>query len=133
MVVGELRMIDMDELVRLHICERLGDTWVWVAPGPERQQVAPARALEDIKGAHAERMARLDEKVHGVRESLNEQREVVDTMARDFSRFTMWAASVISRLLDFSGAIYTRYYETHFPYQRRRARQRTDGASTTAA
>ncbi|GKA60554.1 hypothetical protein Tco_0759961 [Tanacetum coccineum] len=26
-----------DELVRLHICERLDDTWAWVAPGPERQ------------------------------------------------------------------------------------------------
>ncbi|GJR14993.1 hypothetical protein Tco_0797645 [Tanacetum coccineum] len=41
------------EHFRLHICERLGDTWVWVAPGPERQQVAAARALEDVKGAHA--------------------------------------------------------------------------------
>nr|GEY31449.1 hypothetical protein [Tanacetum cinerariifolium] len=28
-VVVELRMIDMDELVRLRICERLGDTWAW--------------------------------------------------------------------------------------------------------
>ncbi|GJU25842.1 hypothetical protein Tco_1164463 [Tanacetum coccineum] len=32
----------MDELARLHICKRLGDTWAWVACGPERQQVVVA-------------------------------------------------------------------------------------------
>ncbi|GKF89529.1 hypothetical protein Tco_0263492 [Tanacetum coccineum] len=39
---------------RLGICKRLGDTLDWVASGPERQQVAVARALEDVEGAHAE-------------------------------------------------------------------------------
>ncbi|GKE20525.1 hypothetical protein Tco_1432037, partial [Tanacetum coccineum] len=33
----ELPIIDMDELVRLHICVQLDDTWAWVAMGPERQ------------------------------------------------------------------------------------------------
>nr|GEW22509.1 hypothetical protein [Tanacetum cinerariifolium] len=42
LVLRNLLMIDMDELVRLRICDRLGDTWAWVAPGPERQQVAAA-------------------------------------------------------------------------------------------
>ncbi|GJV95669.1 hypothetical protein Tco_1547246 [Tanacetum coccineum] len=48
------------------------------------------------------------------------------------SRFTVWAASGISQLLDLSGATYTRYSETHVPYQRRMVRQRTNGASTSA-
>ncbi|GJV84015.1 hypothetical protein Tco_1523913 [Tanacetum coccineum] len=39
-VARELRFIDMGELVKLNICMYLGDDWVWVAPGPERQQVA---------------------------------------------------------------------------------------------
>ncbi|GJR92263.1 hypothetical protein Tco_0264437 [Tanacetum coccineum] len=46
MIFGDLPMIDMAELVRLQICEELDDTWAWVAPGPERQQVAADGALE---------------------------------------------------------------------------------------
>ncbi|GJV01178.1 hypothetical protein Tco_1334747 [Tanacetum coccineum] len=53
-VVGELWIIGMDELVRLRICERLGDTLAWVVSGLERQQVAMAGAPEDVEGAHAE-------------------------------------------------------------------------------
>ncbi|GKE54216.1 hypothetical protein Tco_1489372 [Tanacetum coccineum] len=34
------------EHFRLQIFERLGDTWAWVAPGPERQQVAAAGAAQ---------------------------------------------------------------------------------------
>nr|GEY65435.1 hypothetical protein [Tanacetum cinerariifolium] len=45
LAIGELRVIDMDELVRLRICERLGDTWAWVAPRPERKPI-------DVAGAH---------------------------------------------------------------------------------
>nr|GEU63420.1 hypothetical protein [Tanacetum cinerariifolium] len=95
-VVGELMMIDMDDLVRLRICERLGDTWAWVTLGPDRQLVVVARAPENVEGAHAEdegvqadptpvqapklppaavqsrtmtqRMARLEEEVYGLRE-----------------------------------------------------------------
>nr|GEX39179.1 hypothetical protein [Tanacetum cinerariifolium] len=52
-VVGELKMIDMDELVRLRICERLGDTWAWVATGPEMQQAAVAEVSNVITAAHA--------------------------------------------------------------------------------
>nr|GEW23498.1 hypothetical protein [Tanacetum cinerariifolium] len=79
------------------------------------------------------RMARLEEEVHRIRESLAKQREVMDVMARDFSRFTMWAASGISQLLDVSGDTYTRYFETHVPYQRRKFRQRTKEANTLVA
>ncbi|GJS02921.1 hypothetical protein Tco_0319429 [Tanacetum coccineum] len=51
MVVGEHRVIDMDELARLRMCERLGDTWAWVAPRPERQLDAAAGTLEVAESA----------------------------------------------------------------------------------
>ncbi|GKG60663.1 hypothetical protein Tco_0614225, partial [Tanacetum coccineum] len=41
----------MAELVRLQFYEELDDTWAWVAPGPERPQVAAAGALEVAEGA----------------------------------------------------------------------------------
>ncbi|GKC97455.1 hypothetical protein Tco_1167730, partial [Tanacetum coccineum] len=133
MMVGELRMIDMDELVRLHICERLGDTWSWVAPGPEIQSTSAPKVAEaalavdegvqvipapiqapqpphpaaPVVRTMPQRMARLEEEVYRIRESLDEQREVVDTMGRDFSRFTVWAARGISQFLDATRATYT--------------------------
>ncbi|GJT74856.1 hypothetical protein Tco_1041581 [Tanacetum coccineum] len=73
------------------------------------------------------------EEVHEIREALGEQRKVMDVMARDLSRFTVWAVGGISQLLDSAGATYIRYSETHVPYQRCRVRQRTDGASTFTA
>ncbi|GJW27258.1 hypothetical protein Tco_0041069 [Tanacetum coccineum] len=54
MITRELPMIDLHELVRLNICVRLGDTWAWVAPRPERQPTATAGAPKDAKGAHNE-------------------------------------------------------------------------------
>ncbi|GJZ71297.1 hypothetical protein Tco_0635148 [Tanacetum coccineum] len=133
------------------IYDDLDDTWAWVASGPKRQLDAAAGALEVAEGApdvdegaqgvpapvHApqpplvatpavrtmpQRMARLEEEVHGIRESLAKQRDVIDAIARYFSRFTVWASSGISQLLDASRATYTRYSETHVPYQRRRVR-----------
>ncbi|GJV02401.1 hypothetical protein Tco_1335970 [Tanacetum coccineum] len=111
------------------ICKEINDTWAWVAPRPERQQVAAASDPETAKdapvvdeGAQADptpvqapqppppartmpqRMARLEEDVHEIRVALGEQREVMDAMAKDFSRFTVWAARGISQLLDSAGA-----------------------------
>nr|GEY29969.1 hypothetical protein [Tanacetum cinerariifolium] len=43
-ITYELPLIDLHELERLNICLRFGDTWVWVAPGPERQQAAAVGA-----------------------------------------------------------------------------------------
>ncbi|GJW18494.1 hypothetical protein Tco_0025930 [Tanacetum coccineum] len=45
-VTRELPLIDLHELGRLHICTRYGDTWAWVAQGPERQQAAATGAHE---------------------------------------------------------------------------------------
>ncbi|GJU91038.1 hypothetical protein Tco_1303461 [Tanacetum coccineum] len=51
-IARELPLIDMDELVRLRICDMFDDTWAWVAPGPERQPDAVAGALKDVEGAN---------------------------------------------------------------------------------
>ncbi|GKE46140.1 hypothetical protein Tco_1477398, partial [Tanacetum coccineum] len=47
-IVRDLFVIDMDELVMLQICEELNDTWAWIAPRPERQQVAASEGAEDV-------------------------------------------------------------------------------------
>nr|GEW91431.1 hypothetical protein [Tanacetum cinerariifolium] len=46
MISRDFPEIGMAELVRLEICEELDDTWAWVAPRPERQQVTVAGAAE---------------------------------------------------------------------------------------
>ncbi|GJU51712.1 hypothetical protein Tco_1221267 [Tanacetum coccineum] len=81
--------IDMAELVRLYICAELDDTWVWVPAGPTRQEgdavgvaeeasMAPGGGDEDEEMPQAvpppprtqgERIARLEEEVHGMREA----------------------------------------------------------------
>nr|GFB25487.1 hypothetical protein [Tanacetum cinerariifolium] len=52
-VTRELPLIDLHELGRLNICSRYGDTWSWVAQGPERQQAAASGAPAAAKGASA--------------------------------------------------------------------------------
>ncbi|GJW95523.1 hypothetical protein Tco_0175195 [Tanacetum coccineum] len=39
-------------------------------------------------------------------------------MARDFSRFTMWTVTSLSRMMDRAGVTYTRYSESPVEYQR---------------
>ncbi|GKC06709.1 hypothetical protein Tco_0998319, partial [Tanacetum coccineum] len=56
----------------------------------------------------AQRLSRLEEEVHNLRDDIGEQRDV-------------------------SGVRYTSYVDTRIPYQRRRVRQRTGEASTSAA
>nr|GEW00259.1 hypothetical protein [Tanacetum cinerariifolium] len=82
-VVRELGEIDLAELARLHICASLGDVWT-------------------------SRLARLEEEVHRIWVSLGKQHEVIDAMARDLSRFIVWAAGGLSQLLDSAGASCTR-------------------------
>ncbi|GKE28175.1 hypothetical protein Tco_1443559 [Tanacetum coccineum] len=69
-------------------------------------------------------MARSEEDVHESRGALVEQREVISAMARDFSRFIVWAANGIAQLLDSAQVFYTPYSKTRTPYQRS-VRQRT--------
>ncbi|GKC21871.1 hypothetical protein Tco_1024021, partial [Tanacetum coccineum] len=83
-------IIDMAELVKLQLCIELDDTWAWVPTGPARQEggaggvaeealVAPGGGDEDEEMPQAvpppprtqgERIARLEEEVHGVQEAL---------------------------------------------------------------
>ncbi|GJW22781.1 hypothetical protein Tco_0033403 [Tanacetum coccineum] len=79
----------------------------------------------------ASRSLRLNEDVHGLRGALGEQREVLDSMARDFSRFTTWTATRLSRMMDQARVRYMSYSYYHIAYVRR-IRHRTDEASTSA-
>ncbi|GKE04198.1 hypothetical protein Tco_1396216, partial [Tanacetum coccineum] len=82
-------MIDMGELVRLQICVELDDTWTWVALGPERQQAPqPPPLAAGPAWTMAKRLTRVEDDVHEIRGALGEQREILDTLARDFSRFS---------------------------------------------
>ncbi|GJX28596.1 hypothetical protein Tco_0236675, partial [Tanacetum coccineum] len=112
------------------IYEELDDTWAWVALRPERQQVAATSALEVAEGAPDVDEGRLEEDIHGLRGALGEQREVLDNMARDFSRFTTWAVTRLPRMMDQAEVRYTSYSDYHISYVRR-ARRRTDDASTS--
>ncbi|GKE88109.1 hypothetical protein Tco_1565584 [Tanacetum coccineum] len=132
-------IIDMAEMVRLHIYVQLDDTWAWVAMGPERQPDATAGVPGVVEDAPAvdegdqavpapvhapqqpplpppapartmpQMMARLEEDVHKIRGALTEQREVIDAMARDFYRFSTWVTTGLGRMMDMAGVTYTPY------------------------
>ncbi|GJY64716.1 hypothetical protein Tco_0466176 [Tanacetum coccineum] len=120
-----LPIIDMTELVRLQICVELDDTWAWVPAGPARQEgdargVAEEAPVAPGGGDEYEVMPQAD------------QREVLDSMARDLSRFTTWTITGLSRLMDRAGMPYMRYSESPVEYQGG-TRQRTGDASTSVA
>ncbi|GJS05696.1 hypothetical protein Tco_0322204 [Tanacetum coccineum] len=122
----------MAVLVRSQICEEIDDTWAWVALGPDKQPDAAAGSPGTTEDALTVNEGDQAEDVYENRRALAEQRKVIGAMAKDFSRFTVWAASGIAQLLDSARVTYTPYSETHVPYQRC-VRCRTDGASTFAA
>ncbi|GJZ05624.1 hypothetical protein Tco_0539417 [Tanacetum coccineum] len=79
-----------------------------------------------------QRMARLEEDVHEIRWGLTKQREVIDAITRDFSRFSTWVTTGLGRMMDMAGVAYMPYVQTHVSYQRR-VTQRTGEASTSTA
>nr|GEY06082.1 hypothetical protein [Tanacetum cinerariifolium] len=81
----------------------------------------------------SERITRLEEEVHSMREVLQDQREVLDSMARDFSKFVTWTVTSLSRMIDKAGVTYMRYSESLVEYQKCNVRRRTNGAGTFAA
>ncbi|GKB08529.1 hypothetical protein Tco_0836841 [Tanacetum coccineum] len=151
-IAPALPIIDMTELVRLQIYAEFGDIWAWVPAGPARQEGDAGGVAEEAPVAlgggdedeempkavpppprtQGERIARLEDEVHSMREALQGQREVLDSMASDFFRFTTWTITSLARLIDMAGVPYTRYSESPIEYQRR-TRQRMDSASTSAA
>ncbi|GKE93471.1 hypothetical protein Tco_1574566, partial [Tanacetum coccineum] len=96
-----------------------------VAPGGGDEDEEMPQAVPPTPRTQGERIARLEEDVHGMREALQGQREVPDSMTRDFSRFSTWTITSLARLMDKAGVPYMRYTESPIEYQRR-TRQRTD-------
>ncbi|GJR81820.1 hypothetical protein Tco_0152605 [Tanacetum coccineum] len=157
-IAPKLPIIDMNELVGLHICAQFDDTWAWVAMRPERHPDAMAGAPAVAEDAPAtdegdqadqapaqtpppplattktmpQRMAILEEDLHEIHGMLAKQRKVISAMARDFSRFCTWTTTSLARMMDSAGVTYTSYYETPREYMRR-VRRRTDGASASTA
>ncbi|GJU85842.1 hypothetical protein Tco_1293388 [Tanacetum coccineum] len=158
-IMRDLPVIDMTELVRLQICEEIDDTWAWVAQGPKRQQVAAAGVPEASKDAPvadegapaipapvqapqppppvagpaqtmAQRLARVEEDMHEIRGELGEQREILDSMAYDFSQFSTWTVVGLSQMTSQARVRYTSYADFQIPYARH-TRRRTDGANTS--
>ncbi|GJX93674.1 hypothetical protein Tco_0348260, partial [Tanacetum coccineum] len=121
----EILIIDMGEL-DAPIVDEGGQADPTPVQAPPPLPAAPARTMP-------QRMARLEEDVHEIHGALTEQREVIDAMARYFSRFSTWAITGLERMMDRAGVAYVPYSETHVPYQRRRVRQRTSEANTSAA
>nr|GEV48067.1 hypothetical protein [Tanacetum cinerariifolium] len=116
-------------LISKEIYVKFRDTWGWVPAGPTRQEgdvggvaeealVAPGDGDEDEEipqvvplppKNQGERIARFKEEVHGMREILQGQREVLDSMARDFLKFTTWTITSLAWMMDRAGVTYTRY------------------------
>nr|GEZ71457.1 hypothetical protein [Tanacetum cinerariifolium] len=131
-IIQDFPMIDMAELVRLYICEEIDDTWACAASRPERQEVDAAGAPEVAEGAPnanegdqavpapqppivrpartmAQWLGSLEDDVHGLRGELGKQREVFNSIACDFSRFTTWTVTRLSRMMDQARFTYTSY------------------------
>ncbi|GJY65469.1 hypothetical protein Tco_0467707 [Tanacetum coccineum] len=60
-----------------------------------------------------EQAPQLEEDVHEICRGLTEQREVIDAMAHDFSRFSTWVTTGLGRMKDRAGVAYTPYAQTH--------------------
>ncbi|GKD23383.1 hypothetical protein Tco_1225086, partial [Tanacetum coccineum] len=104
---------DMGELVKLNICIEIGDDWAWVAPGPERQQVAAAGALEDApvvdKGAQADQAP-----VQGLHRDVMSLRGLVKSSMTDQGRVSTWMISCMMQLMEASGQTYQAFDGKHF-------------------
>ncbi|GJR84207.1 hypothetical protein Tco_0154992 [Tanacetum coccineum] len=99
---------------------------------PAPVQAPPPLPPPAAAGTIPQRMAKLKEDVHDIRGALTEQREVIDVMARDFSRFCTWTTTSLARMMDRAGVTYTSYSQRPIDYTRH-VRRRTDGASTSIA
>ncbi|GKB54669.1 hypothetical protein Tco_0905422, partial [Tanacetum coccineum] len=131
-----LRGMDVDSHFGLLAADILGGLTV-IAPELsiiDMADPAPVQAPPPPAAARTipQRMVRLEEDVHEIRGTLAKQREVISTMARDFSRYCTWTTTSLARMMDMTGMTYTSYSQTPREYTRR-VRHRTNGASTSAA
>ncbi|GJR72999.1 hypothetical protein Tco_0085364 [Tanacetum coccineum] len=102
------------------------DTWAWVPAGPARQE-------GDAGGVSEEALRAPEGGDEDEEMPQTGQREVLYNMACDFSRFTTWIVTSLSRIMDKADVTYTRYFESPVEYQRCNIRQRTDEPSTSVA
>nr|GEV50052.1 hypothetical protein [Tanacetum cinerariifolium] len=77
-IAPDLSVIDIAELARLQIYNRINDTWAWVASGPERQPNAATHFPEpppvaELARTLPQRVARQEE-VHRIREALGNKK-----------------------------------------------------------
>ncbi|GKG56648.1 hypothetical protein Tco_0579972, partial [Tanacetum coccineum] len=73
------------------------DEGIQADPAPVQAPPPPPSAASKTM---PQRMARLEDDVHEIRGALIEQREVIDAMARDFSRFIITS---LARMMDRAG------------------------------
>ncbi|GJZ44214.1 integrase, catalytic region, zinc finger, CCHC-type containing protein [Tanacetum coccineum] len=99
MISGDLPVIDMAEL----------------APQPPPPAAGPARTM-------AQRLASVEEDVHVIRGAIGKQREILDSMARDFSQFSTWTVVGLSQMMSQAEVRYTSYADFQIPYLRRTRR-----------
>nr|GEV51728.1 hypothetical protein [Tanacetum cinerariifolium] len=92
---------DQDPILRL--CNRLiACSIVGRSQGPKKAPPPPPSPAD--ARTMPQRMARLEEDVHEIRGALTKQREVIDAMARDFSRFFTWTTTSLARMMDRAGS-----------------------------
>ncbi|GJY74898.1 hypothetical protein Tco_0479329 [Tanacetum coccineum] len=119
-----LSVMDLHKLVKLNIYVAEGapdvDEDAQVVPAPV-QATQPPLAVTPTRTV-AQRLSRLEEEVHNLRGDMGEQREMLDSMAHYFSRFTAWTITSLSLMMDRSGVRYTSYADTRIPYQRHRVK-----------
>ncbi|GJX72573.1 hypothetical protein Tco_0309744 [Tanacetum coccineum] len=129
-VVCDHTLIDMDELVRLHIYDRLGDVWAWVAPGLERQQVVAARATLADQEIPKEGVLADPAPAHAPTTHI-----LLERMSSDQDRLSTWVVDCITQLMHQSGLAFPRFDERlvgSFPLSMRETEDICD-ASTSAA
>ncbi|GJW18943.1 putative reverse transcriptase domain-containing protein [Tanacetum coccineum] len=135
----ELSMIDMAELVRLQISEddpavEEGDQAV---PTPIHAPQQPPPPSLAVARTVPQRLGRLEEDVQGLRRDVGSLRGLVERSMTDQGRFSTWMRTCMTQLMDASGLTHQAFDGTFrgsspLAFQRR-TRQRTDGASTSAA
>ncbi|GKE19099.1 hypothetical protein Tco_1426676, partial [Tanacetum coccineum] len=74
-----------------------------VAPGGGDEDEEMPQAMSPPPRTQGERISQLEKVLHGMHEVLHCQREVLDSMARDFIRFTTWTVTSLSRMMDRAG------------------------------
>ncbi|GJW20403.1 hypothetical protein Tco_0031025 [Tanacetum coccineum] len=140
MVVRDLTEIDMNELVAAagatQADQEIPKEGVQDDPTPvQAPRAPPATPSSRIV---PQRLLRLEEEVHGLRDSIREQHVLLERMSINQERLSTWVVDRITQLMHQSGLAFLRFDGrlvgcSPLSYKRRRVRQRTDGDANTLA